>query len=321
MGQTNIPQVSVIIVNWNGRYWLEQCLPTLQNQTSNNFEIIIVDNGSTDGSDLWLQTEWTEVRLISLPQNIGFARANNIGIEASQSPYIATLNNDTLVAQDWLAQMLTAVTAPDIGMVACQMRQWQRPEQIDSAGIELDWAGIGWNRGLNQPVAHHQVSQEVFGPCAGAALYRRQMLDEIGYFDEDFFAYYEDVDLAWRAQHAGWRCVYQPTAQVYHWHSATASQAMPFKTFLLGRNKVWTILKNYPWPAIMWTWPLILGYDSVAIIYQCWQQRNLAALRGRLAGLTNAPSMWAKRSSPHTICPAYMIPVRLFWQQLKSHQK
>ena len=306
---------SVVIVNWNGRYWLEQCLPTLQAQTSPSFEIIVVDNGSDDGSVSWLQAEWPTIRLLALPENTGFAKANNLGIQATSSPYILTLNNDTLVEPDWVEQMITAVTTPDIGMVACQMQQWQHPHLLDSAGIELDWSGIAWNRGHNQPAHQHTTSQDVFGPCAGAALYRRQMLEEIGLFDEDFFAYYEDVDLAWRAQQAGWRCVYQPQARVRHWHSATASHNPPLKTFLLGRNKLWAILKNYPWPALIWAWPFILGYDGAAIIYQCWRQRNLVALRARIAALAAARLAWAKRTDSAAWYPTYMVPARLPWPQ------
>jgi GT2 family glycosyltransferase len=206
--------------------------------------------------------------------------------------------------------MVTAVTAPDIGMVACQMVQWQQPDQLDSAGIELDWAGIAWNRGHNESSTHHNTLQKVFGPCAGAALYTRSLLNQIGLFDEDFFAYYEDVDLAWRAQQAGWCCVYQPLARVRHWHSATGGQNMPLKTRLLGRNKWWAILKNYPWPAILWAWPFIIGYDTIAILYQCWRQRNLAAVYGRLAAVAGLRKIWTKRKSATAACPSYLIPIR-----------
>jgi GT2 family glycosyltransferase len=314
MGRVNKTLVSVIIVNWNGRHWLEQCLPTLQTQTFTDFEVVVVDNGSDDGSVAWLQSRWPSVRLLALPENVGFAPANNLGIQATDSPFVVTLNNDTLAEPDWLEAMVTTVTDPAIGMVACQMLMWQQPDRLDSAGIEIDWAGIAWNRGAGQPAHSLAHSADVFGPCAGAALYRRQMLNEVGCFDEDFFAFYEDVDLAWRAQQAGWRCRYQPQACVRHWHSATAGQNIPQKTFLLGRNKLWSIMKNYPWPALIWAWPFILGYDGMAVSYQCVRQRNLAALRGRLAALKAASHMWGKRNASVNICPRYMIPVRWPWR-------
>jgi GT2 family glycosyltransferase len=308
MTQTTAPLVSLIIVNWNGRHWLEQCLPTLQAQTFADFEIIVVDNGSSDGSPAWLQAEWPSVRLICLPENAGFARANNVGIAASAAPYIVTLNNDTLADPGWLAAMVAAVDAPEIGMVACQMVMWDSPHLLDSAGIKLDWSGTGWNRGAGRPTSAFSEPELIFGPCAGAALYRRQMLNEIGLFDEDFFAYYEDVDLAWRGQQNGWRCRYQPAAQVRHWHSATGGRNLARKTFLLGRNKWLTIYKNYPWPALLWGWPFVMLADCAALLYNCLRQRDLSALRGRLAALPALGQMWRKRRGPYALYPAYMRP-------------
>jgi GT2 family glycosyltransferase len=308
MKHAEVPLVSVVIVNWNGRHWLEQCLPTLQAQTFTDFEIIVVDNGSSDGSVEWLQAAWPDVCLIRLPQNVGFARANNVGIVASLAPYVATLNNDTMADPDWLAAMVAAVDAPNVGMVACQMIIWDQPSRLDSTGIEVDWFGIGWNRGAGQPVHSFAASEDVFGPSAGAALYRREMLMEIGPFDEDFFAFYEDVDLAWRGQQRGWRCRYQPEAMVRHWHSATAGKNLPLKTFLLGRNKLWCIAKNYPWPALLWAWPLILLADGLAGLYNVLRHRNLGALRGRLAAVPGLRRMWRKRSAPCSFRPLYMRP-------------
>lgn len=288
--------VSIIIANWNGRHWLEQCLPTLQAQTYQDFEIIVVDNGSDDGSVAWLEEKWPEVRVLALEQNLGFAQANNLGIQASASQFVVTLNNDTLVDAKWLAELVAAVSAPDIGMVASQIVMWRQPDILDSAGIEVDRAGIAWNRGWRQPAHSAASPRDVFGPTAAAALYRRAMLDEIGLFDEDFFAYYEDVDLAWRAQRAGWRCRYAPTARVLHWHSATGQKSPWQKTFLLGRNKIWTILKNYEWPSLLWALPIIALYDLPAVIYHIITTGNLAALHGRLSALRAMRRMLAKRS-------------------------
>ena len=126
---------------------------------------------------------------------------------------------------------------------------------------------------------------EIFGPCAGAALYRRAMLDEIGLFDESFFAYLEDVDLAWRGRAAGWRCLYAPAARVLHRHSATAGEGSPFKRRQLGRNKVWLIAKNYPFRQLWWAAPLVILYDLAAVLYALVTRRDTQALRGRLSGL------------------------------------
>lgn len=291
------PLVTVIIVNWNGRNWLEQCLPTLSIQSYDDFEVVVIDNGSTDDSVAWLAANWPEVLVLPQKQNLGFAAANNIGIQATDSPLVVLLNNDTLANPGWLENLVTAVSDPDIGMVASRIVKWDQPELLDSAGIEVDLAGIAWNRGWGQPVSYALSPSDVFGPSAAAGLYRRQMLDEIGLFDEEFFAYYEDVDLAWRAQRAGWRCHYEPKACVRHWHSATGLINPNYKNFLLGRNKVWTILKNYAWPDIIWFAPLILFFDIIAIIYQSIRSWNLAPLNGRLQAIFRARKMLAKRSN------------------------
>ncbi len=291
------PTVTVIIVNWNGRFYLQTCLPTLQKQTYNNFNILIVDNGSTDDSIAWLAENYPEVTIIPLEENLGFAAANNIGIQATDSPLIALLNNDTLVDEGWLAALVTAVSPPTTGSVASCIVRWNEPHLLDSAGIQLDRSGIAWNRGWGQSVEIGTQPCPVFGPSAAAALYRREMLDEIGLFDEDYFAYYEDVDLAWRAQRAGWDCQYAPDARVRHWHSATSAKTPHFKNFLNGRNKLWTIVKNYDWPALLWFAPIIIAYDMMAAIYQSGKSRNFAPVRGRWQALKSFKQMRAKRQS------------------------
>lgn len=286
---------SVIIVNWNGRSWLQQCLPTLAAQTFKDFEVIVVDNGSTDDSVSWLSQNWPNVHVLLQQTNLGFAAANNLGIRATNSPFIALLNNDTLVDPGWLAALVTAVSEPNVGMAASCITRWNQPDLLDSAGILVDRAGIAWNRGWGQPVKLADKPCSVFGPSAAAALYRREMLDGIGLFDEDYFAYYEDVDLAWRAQRAGWHCQYTPDALVRHWHSATALKIPHYKNFLNGRNKIWTILKNYDWPALLWASPVIIAYDMMAAFYRTARSRNFAPIHGRLQALRLAKRMVTKR--------------------------
>ncbi|MEM7116836.1 MAG: glycosyltransferase family 2 protein [Chloroflexota bacterium] len=304
--------VSVIIVNWNGRSWLEQCLPTLQTQTYTPFEIIIVDNGSTDGSAGWLEEQWPQIKLLPQTQNLGFAAANNIAIRHSQAPYLITLNNDTKLEPSCLAELVAAAKQPDVGMVAAQIVQWQEPTRLDSAGIEVDKAGIGWNRGWGCPVSEAGEETAVFGPSAAAALYKRAMLDEVGLFDEDFFAYYEDVDLAWRGQRAGWRCLYTPKARVHHWHSATANRTPRFKTYLLGRNKVWALVKNFSLTHNLQHLPAILFYDALSLLWQTIQTRGITAVRSRLAALWRLPTIWRKRSETQQAAP--LSTLTLPWQ-------
>jgi GT2 family glycosyltransferase len=293
------PPVSVVIPNWNGRHLLERCLDALHAQTLQDIQIVVVDNGSTDGSVDWLAHHAPDVHVIANPTNRGFAAAINQGIRATNSPFVATLNNDTQPYPDWLATLLDTVQPhPRTGMGASKMLFAHAPHLINSTGIALDRAGIAWDRRSGEPDAHQDPRPTpVFGPCAGAALYRRTMLDQIGLFDEDFFAYLEDVDLAWRAQQAGWRCLYAPTATVLHHHSATGIEGSPFKSFHLGRNKVWLLLKNYPFRQLWAYAPLVVAYDLAAVTYALVARRDVHALRGRLAGAAGAARMWRKRAA------------------------
>ncbi len=290
--------VSVIIVNWNGRHHLELCLPALAQQTHTQFEIILVDNSSTDDSITFVQSHFPEVRVISLNENQGFARGNNIGIEASTAPFVALLNNDTKPESTWLEQLVnTALMDERVGMVASKMLFFDRPHIINSAGICLDRVGIAWDRLGGQSNDDTAVVEEIFGGCGGAVLYRRAMLNEIGLFDEAYFAYLEDVDLAWRAQLAGWRCLYVSTAVVYHRHSATSVEGSPFKSRLLGRNKVWTILKNYPLAPLLRYLPLIMLYDAGSVWVALWHRRDPNPLIGRLMALPGLPKVLRKRAA------------------------
>ena len=291
------PAVVVVIPNWNGQRLLSTCLAALGRQHYRSFQVIVVDNGSTDGSVEWLRQSYPAVKLIVNQSNLGFAAAVNQGIMSTESQWVATLNNDTEVDEAWLSALLQAAdTDPEIGMCASKMLFADRPQVINSTGICLDLAGIAWDCCGGRPNNDSdQKPQEVFGPCGGAALYRREMLDEIGLFDEDFFAYLEDVDLAWRARRAGWRALYVPTARVLHHHSATGVEGSPFKSFHLGRNKVWLLVKNYPfrhdW---VYGFPSLL-YDFAAVGYALLCRRDLHALYGRVAALTGLRRMWQKR--------------------------
>jgi GT2 family glycosyltransferase len=277
-------QVSIIIVNWDGKHLLERCLPAVVNQSFDNYEVVLLDNGSTDGSTEWVEAHFPSVKLIRSEQNLGFARGNNEAIQATRSEYVATLNNDAEPTHDWLAELVQAIeSSPTVGMCASKMVRADDPTIIDACGIEMDRAGIGWNRYNGELERLDETSPyEVFGPCAGAALYRREMLSQVGLFDEDYFACYEDVDLAWRAQRAGWRCLYVPAARVVHRHSSTLREGSSFKGYLLGRNKIWTSIKNYPWPNWLLNLPIILGYDVAAWGYALLRG-DTGPLRGRMA--------------------------------------
>lgn len=242
--------------------------------------------------------QYPAVRLIQNATNLGFATANNQGVRASQAPLIVLLNNDAQLAPNCLQALVEAAErATWAAMLACKIVQHDAPDRMDSAGIEVDRAGVAWNRGWGEAAAEHTQPVEVFGPSAAAALYRRTLIERIGLLDDDFFAYYEDVDLAWRAQWAGERCLYVPDAVADHIHSATAGRGSPFKNFLLGRNKWWTIVKNYPFASLWYYTPLMLAVDVAAVLAALAQDRNFSSVRGRGQALRGLPRMWRKRAS------------------------
>lgn len=289
--------MTVVVPNWNGRHLLATCLQALRMQTLRDFQVIVVDNGSTDGSVQFLKENFPFARVIANASNLGFAAAANQGIRASESQYIAMLNNDTEAAPDWLAALIeSAESDTNAGMCASKMVFADRPEVINSTGICVDRAGIAWDRrGGEIDDERESEPVDVFGPSAGAGLYRRAMLEEIGLFDEDFFAYLEDVDLAWRARRAGWRCLHVPAACVVHHHSATGVEGSPFKSFHLGRNKIWLLVKNYPFRQL-WAYAFLsLVYDMAAVLYALVRRQDIHALHGRLAALAGLRKMWRKR--------------------------
>lgn len=287
-------RITVAIVNHNGRHLLERHLPALVAQRDAEFDIVLADNGSTDGSLDLLESDFPAIRVLRLQNNLGFAAANNRIIAATTTPLIAFLNNDASPEPGWLAALDAAAEVhPGFGMFASRMVFAHDPAIVNSAGISLDRAGIAWDRHVGDRDAG--PTAEVFGPSAGAALYRRTLFEDVGDFDESFFAYLEDVDLAWRARLAGWRCLFVAEATVRHEHSATGTEGSPFKNYHLGRNKIWTILKNYPSPALLYLAPLIAFYDLAAIPLTLLRSRNPAILQGRLSALRHWRQAWEKR--------------------------
>lgn len=292
-----LPHVSVIIPNYNGRRWLEPCLNALFAQSYPNLSVVLVDNGSRDDSVEFVTQRFPLVHCLTHETNQGFAAAINTGIRATDTPLVATLNNDTVVESNWLIELVEPLLADEQSGIAASKLLFAEPAGcVNSAGISLDRVGIPWDRLGGQPDdISEQTIASVFGACAGAALYRRAMLDEIGLFDEDYFAYMEDVDLAWRAQLAGWHAIYVPTARVMHWHSATSIEGSPFKNRLLGRNKIWLIAKNYPSPYLWLYLPAIIAYDVAAVAYAVCVRGQWSSLHGRLQGLWGLPHAWRKR--------------------------
>jgi GT2 family glycosyltransferase len=243
------PVVSVIIVNWNGLAHLPACLDSLALQTFRDFEVVLVDNGSVDGSAALVRERYPWVKLVLLGENTGFASGNNHGLENSAGEFLVTLNNDTRVAPDWLEKLIeVADEYPWAGMVGCRICSFFDPDLIDSIGMGICPDGMSRGRYRNRRWSELQLPEvaEILFPSACAALYRRQMVVEIGFFDDDFFAYAEDSDLGLRGRLAGWEALLATQAVVYHKYSQTSGSLSPFKVYLVERNHYWVALKNFP---------------------------------------------------------------------------
>jgi GT2 family glycosyltransferase len=277
------PVISIIILNWNGRKFLKECLDSLLVQTFREFETILVDNGSTDGSVPFVRENFPWVRLVLLSENLGFSEGNNRGLKVCQGNFIVTLNNDTRVAPGFLAELLgSADPERGIGMVAAKIVAFLEPGRIDGVGVKIARNGMAYNIGVGETdTGQYDTARQVFGPCAGAALYCRAMLEQVGFFDPEFFAYQEDTDLAWRGRLAGWKCVTAPKALVYHIHSATSGKMSPFTVYHVQRNKWYVIFKNWPLDIILKHLPRIIACDAAALVLAMLMGRGKAALKAR----------------------------------------
>jgi len=257
--------------------------------------------------------------LIDPGRNLGFAAGVNAGIARASGEWIALVNDDCVVEPSALAELLAAgEAAADIGSVAAQVRFADRPGTINSAGIEVDVLGIATERLLGAPVSAGETRvTEVFGASGTAGLYRRSMLDEIGGFDESFFAYLEDADVAWRARMAGWRCVYAPAAIVRHHHSSSLGHGSPAKHFLVGRNRVRMLAKNAMGPHLRRYGLAIAAYDLGHVAFVAVTSRTVAPLSGRLRGLRKWGAYRARGAERQ---PVALVPASGVRDALRRHR-
>jgi len=328
------PLVSAIVVNWNGLVYLPECLDSLVAQSYSALEIVVVDNGSTDGSAAYLREQPAgRLRLVESPSNLGFAGGNNLGIRAAKGAYLALLNNDAVADPRWIEALVRAAEAdPAVGMCASRICLWRQPDLLDGAGLLVSGDGIGRGRGrLEADGESYRRETDVLIPSACAALYRRAMLDEIGLFDEDFFAYCEDTDLGLRARIAGWRCRYVPEATVRHRYSGSSAPHSPFKAFHVERNRIWVVAKCFPLRLAAAS----LFYTMGRYALQLWAALSRRGAAGKLAAeqspakvialvlrawgaaLLRLPAMWRRRRA---IRAAAKIGPRELAALLRAHR-
>jgi GT2 family glycosyltransferase len=290
------PDISVVIVNFNGLHHLATCLNALLAQEGPSFEVILVDNASNDGSVDFVRERYPQVRLIVAASNLGFAGGNNRGAADARAPLLAFLNNDTRVEPGWLLALGNGLAwATDAALVTSRIVYMHDPTVLDSAGDGVTRAGGAFKRGHGGPVSQHLRRREVFGACGAAFLIVRAVFEEVGGFDEDFFLSHEDVDLSYRVRLRGYRCVYMPEAVVRHVGSASLGRTSDTSVFYGQRNLEWMYLKNTPGIILLMSLPLHAVYLAAALVYFTWAGKLPAFLSAKWAAIKGAPAMWRKR--------------------------
>lgn len=297
--KNEIVRVSVIIVNWNSGKLLDCCLQHLNAQRYPIRQIIVIDNASTDSSIAGIQDHFPDVEIFCVKKNTGFAAANNLAVQqALDCEWIALLNPDAMPEADWLERLMVAVRVfPEVSFFGGRLLQAKYPDRLDGAGDAYHISGRVWRRGHGLMTDNHYMHvEEIFSPCAAAALYRRDAFESVGGFDEDFFCYFEDIDLGFRLRLAGHHCLLIPDAVAYHVGSATTGgQHGNFAVYHGHRNLVWTYVKNMPGVLFWLMLPLHIALNLVTIAWFSLQGKGSVILRAKWDALCGIPRMWEKR--------------------------
>lgn len=292
---------SVIIPNWNGKELLEDCLKSLQNQTSNNFEVILVDNNSTDNSISFVTENFPQVKIIRLNKNYGFARAINEGVKASSAEYVILLNNDTSVDKNWIKSLVECADKyKEIISVNSKLLNFYNRKIIDGVGILINEVGqarsIGWNE---KDLGQYEKEEYIFGATGGASLFKRKEFLKLGGFNENYFMYSEEVDFAFRAQFAGFKSLYCPKALVFHKHKATSKKLPNHIEYWQFRNMTMTIIKDFPSFLLFkkYRWLKILLVNLNTVFYQLKKGYLWPPIAANFWILINLPKLLSERKS------------------------
>ncbi len=292
--------ISVVIVNKDKKGLLDNCLKSLRAQTHKSFEIIVVDNGSIDGSAGLVKSIYPQAKLICLSKNAGFSAGNNIAIKSSASEYIALLNNDMEVHPRWIEALSNAAqNNPKVAFFASKVLDYKDRNKIDSAGDIFYIFGAAKKRGnARKNGGKYNKDAEVFGACAGAALYKRSMLADIGLFDENFSpAYYEDVDLSFRAQLKGYKCLYVGQAIAYHHGHSTLGELNPEHLYLCSRNAGYVLIKNMPRRLLIKYGAIIGLYNIISFLWHTLKGNLRPFLLGKISIFKNLKYLRRERKA------------------------
>jgi GT2 family glycosyltransferase len=293
------PLISIIIVYWNSAKYLPGCLDRISQQTFRDFEIIIIDNGSLDGGTTGLEQIYPQLnlRLERFDSNLGFAVANNLGARLACGKWLVLLNADAFPNSDWLEKLIAATRAyPNIASFSSRQLQANHPNFLDGAGDAYHVSGFAWRIDLGYPADRYGLEvAELFSPCAAAAMYLREAFIEAGGFDEDFFSYYEDVDLGFRLQLKNYRCMYVPQAIVHHVGSATFGVRSDFAFYYSHRNLVWTFVQNMP-STLLWRYlPAHIAANLIYVLYYTLRGRGKVLWKAKWDALHGLPKALEKR--------------------------
>lgn len=293
------PQVSVLVPCWNSILHLPRLLNCLTQQTLKNFEVIIVDNGSTDNPNAILQNNRAGlfIRIEILKENVGFTTANNIGARLAHGRWLALLNTDAFPESTWLEKLLQAAEEnPDYAAFSSRQIQFNVPDRLDGAGDAYHISGLAWRNDYQLPVKTHGLEKkDVFSACGAAALYSREAFLSVSGFDEDYFSYFEDVDLGFRLRLIGEKCLYVPEAVVHHVGSASTGKRSDFSVYYGYRNMIWTFFKNMPSPLFWIFLPLHMGTLAFFVIYLTLRGQGKVILKALWDAIRGLPKMLKKR--------------------------
>lgn len=321
--------LSAVIVTWNGLRFLDACLRHVAAQLPPDSEIVVVDNGSTDGTAAWLARAWPLAQRVILPANLGFAGGVNAGLRAAQGELLLLLNNDAFVEAGCVAALTEAMAcSPQTGAVAGVLTFDHQPDLVASAGIAARRDGVALDLWVGRAVeALPAAPQPVLGASGGLALYRRAMLEDTGLMAPEFFSYLEDADLAWRSLLRGWTCIVAPAARARHVYSATGGQGSPLKQRLLGRNRLRAIIRCFPAGVLRACLPAIVAYDLLAVAYATAAGMP-AMIAGRVEALRDYGILLRERraiQSRRTITDAafarWLEPAPPPWQTLRAQRR
>jgi GT2 family glycosyltransferase len=292
-----VPKFSVLVLNWNGKHFLETCFVALRNQTFRDYETILVDNGSEDGSVEFVRAHFPEVTVLALNRNVGFAPANNAALELAQGEWIVLLNNDTEADKTWLAELHAASEIfPCAGSFASKMLFFDDRQRIDNCGFDMATMGLTTDLGREQKDGvPWDKPRRVFGACGGAAAYSQSMLEVIGFLDADFFMTFEDLDLSFRAQLQGYECVFVPKAVVYHRYRGTMTKYPARQVYFSQRNIEFAYLKSMPLALIFRYLPERILYEFGSAIYFIRLGVGAAFFKAKFDALRNLPMILRKR--------------------------